>query len=108
MTILGRFVPSPSSHINEANHEANLCGNLGSLLRLVNAHWVSVHEVDVRMSMGERVPLGRLEKLLYCMRTVYFVQPVPGKWNIVIVEVRHEQQIFPRQPVNFLMHTAEM
>jgi hypothetical protein len=27
--------------------------------------------------------------------TVYFVQLVPDMWNIVIVEVRHEEQTFP-------------
>jgi hypothetical protein len=30
----------------------------------MNARWVSVHEVDVRMSLGKLVPLGRLKK--YC------------------------------------------
>jgi hypothetical protein len=25
---------------------------------------------------------------------MYLVQPVPNKWNVVIGEVRHEQQIF--------------
>jgi hypothetical protein len=29
---------------------------------------------------------------------VYFVQPVPDRWNVVIAEVRHEEQIFASSP----------
>jgi hypothetical protein len=31
---------------------------------LRNARWVSVHEVDVRLSLGKSVPLGRLQEIL--------------------------------------------
>jgi hypothetical protein len=34
------------------------------LMRLGNARWMSVHEVDVRMSMGKCMPLGRLQKII--------------------------------------------
>jgi hypothetical protein len=37
---------------------------LKHLLGLRNARWVSVHEVDVRMSLGKRVPLRRLQEIL--------------------------------------------
>jgi hypothetical protein len=30
----------------------------------MNARWVSVHEVDVRMSLGKLVPLRRLQEIL--------------------------------------------
>jgi hypothetical protein len=30
----------------------------------MNARWVSVHEIDVRRSLGKRVPLGHLEKIM--------------------------------------------
>jgi hypothetical protein len=30
----------------------------------MNARWVSVHEVDVRLSLGIFVPLGRLQEIL--------------------------------------------
>jgi hypothetical protein len=30
----------------------------------MNAHWVSVHEVNVRLSLGKLVPLGRLQEIL--------------------------------------------
>jgi hypothetical protein len=39
------------------------------LLGLMNARWMSVHEVDVRLSFGKRVPLGRL-------REIYLVTPL--------------------------------
>jgi hypothetical protein len=68
---------------------------LKQLLRLTNARLVSVHEVVVRMSLGKRVPLGRIKKILQRRDTVYLVQPVPRMWNVAIVEVRHEQQTFP-------------
>jgi hypothetical protein len=32
--------------------------------RLENARWMSVHKVDARLSLGKRVPLGRLHKLM--------------------------------------------
>jgi hypothetical protein len=50
---------------------------------------VSVHEVDVRMSLGKRVPLGRVQETLERRCTMYFVQPVPDKCNVFITEVRH-------------------
>jgi hypothetical protein len=50
---------------------------LRPILGLVNARWVSVREVVVRLSLGKRVPLGRLQKILQRHRTVYLVQPVP-------------------------------
>jgi hypothetical protein len=56
---------------------------------------VSVHEVDVRMNLGKRVPLGRLQNIMQRGCTVCLVQPVPDKRNVVIMEVRHEQQICP-------------
>jgi hypothetical protein len=56
---------------------------------------MSVHKVNVRMSLGKRMPLGRLQKFLYRLRTVYLVQPMPYMWNVVIVEMLHEQQILP-------------
>jgi hypothetical protein len=31
------------------------------LLRLMNARRVSMHEVDIRLSLGKLVPLGRLQ-----------------------------------------------
>jgi hypothetical protein len=34
------------------------------LLCLINARWVSVHEVDVRLSLGKLVPLERLQEFL--------------------------------------------
>jgi hypothetical protein len=30
----------------------------------MNARWVSVHEVDVRLSLGQLMPLGRLQEIL--------------------------------------------
>jgi hypothetical protein len=33
---------------------------LKQLLGLENARWMSVHEVVVRLTLGKRVPLGRL------------------------------------------------
>jgi hypothetical protein len=36
---------------------------LKQLLRLKNARWVSVHEVDIPMSHGKLVPLGRLQEI---------------------------------------------
>jgi hypothetical protein len=56
---------------------------------------MSVHEDDARLSLDNLVPLRRLESILQRVRTVYLVQPVPNKWNVVIGEVRHEEQIFP-------------
>jgi hypothetical protein len=69
----------------------------------MNARWVSVHEVVVRLSMGKRVPLGRLQKILQRHRTVYLIQPVRDTWNVVILEVHNEEQIFI---ANDLMHTT--
>jgi hypothetical protein len=34
------------------------------LLGLMNARWISVHEVEVRLSLGKIVPLGRRPKIL--------------------------------------------
>jgi hypothetical protein len=34
------------------------------LLGLRHARWVSVHEVDVRLTLGKLVPLGRLQEIL--------------------------------------------
>jgi hypothetical protein len=34
------------------------------LLGLMNARWISVHEVILRMNMGKRVPLARLQEVL--------------------------------------------
>jgi hypothetical protein len=31
---------------------------------LMNARWLSVHEVNVRLSLGKLVPLGRLQEIL--------------------------------------------
>jgi hypothetical protein len=39
---------------------------------------------------------------------MYLVQPVPHMWNVVITEVRHEEQNLPRRPRNDLMLTSEM
>jgi hypothetical protein len=67
---------------------------LKQLLGLRNAPWVNVHEVDVRMSPGKRVPLGRLQKILLRRCKMSFVQLVPDMWNVIIVEVRHKD-FFP-------------
>jgi hypothetical protein len=66
---------------------------LKQLHGLMNARWVSVHEVVVRLIMYKLVPLGRLRQILKRDRTVYLVQPVPYMWNVVIFEVRHEEKI---------------
>jgi hypothetical protein len=58
--------------MNEVGSEANFHGDRGSimvtsfkqLLGLENARLVSVHELVVRMSLGKRVPLERLPKIL--------------------------------------------
>jgi hypothetical protein len=71
---------------------------LKQLLGLRNARWVSVHKVDVHLSLGKLVPLGRLQEIVQRCCPVYFVQPVPDWWNVVIVEVRHEEQIFASSP----------
>jgi hypothetical protein len=39
-------------------------GGVCDLLGLMNARWVSVHEVDVRLSFSKLVPLGRLQEIL--------------------------------------------
>jgi hypothetical protein len=36
---------------------------LKHLVGLRKTRWVSVHEVEVRLSIGERVPLRRLKKI---------------------------------------------
>jgi hypothetical protein len=77
-------------------------------MKLRNARWVSMHEVDVRMTLGKRVPLGRLQKLMSRHSSVCFVQPVPNIWNVVIADVRQEQKNFPHRPTNGLTHTIEM
>jgi hypothetical protein len=64
---------------------------LKQLLGLRNARWVSVHKVDVRLSLGKLVPLGRFQEILYCHCSVYLVQSVLDMWNVVITEVRHEK-----------------
>jgi hypothetical protein len=53
-----------------------------------------VHEVDVRVSLGKLVPLGRLQDILKRGGTMRLVQSVPEWCNVVIIEVRHEEQIF--------------
>jgi hypothetical protein len=63
-------------------------------LGLGNARCVSVHEVDVRLSLGKLVPLGRLQEILQRRSSMYLVQPMQDMRNIVIIEVRHEEQIF--------------
>jgi hypothetical protein len=60
----------------------------------MNARWVSVHEVDVRLSLGKLVPLGRLQEILKRRSSMHLVQPVPDMWNVVITEVRNEEQVF--------------
>jgi hypothetical protein len=42
--------------------------------------------------------MGRLQKILYRL-SVYIVQPSRDIWNVVISEVRHEQQIFPKSAI---------
>jgi hypothetical protein len=37
---------------------------LKQILGLRDARWMSVNEVDVRLSLGERVPLGSLPETL--------------------------------------------
>jgi hypothetical protein len=49
--------------------------------------------IDVRVSFGKRVPLGRLQKIWQRLSSVYLRQQCLTRWIIVIVEVRHEQQI---------------
>jgi hypothetical protein len=34
------------------------------LLGLKDARWMSVHQVNVRLSLAKRVPLGRLQEFL--------------------------------------------
>jgi hypothetical protein len=67
---------------------------LKQLLGLGDARWVSVHEVYVRLRLGKLVRLGSLHEILQCFGTMDLVQPVPNKLNVVISEVRHEEQIF--------------
>jgi hypothetical protein len=46
--------------------EADLRGQSSfteAVLGLKNARWVSVHEVDVRLRLGNIVPLGRLQEI---------------------------------------------
>jgi hypothetical protein len=57
----------------------------------MNARWMSVHEVDVRLSLDKLVPLVRLQEILQRCCPVYLVQPVPDRWNVVITEVCHEE-----------------
>jgi hypothetical protein len=105
MTILVTLAPSSSWQFNEATWEANLDGNLHESqwllthipkqsLGLMSARYVSVHEVDVRLSLDKRVPFGRVQKILQRLRTAYLGWLLPDKWNIVIDEVRHEQHLF--------------
>jgi hypothetical protein len=56
-----------------------LAALLKRLLGLMDVRWISVHEVDVRFSLGKRVPLGRLQEILSHRSTMYLVQPVPYK-----------------------------
>jgi hypothetical protein len=56
---------------------------------------MGVHEVDVRMSLGKRVPVGRfIQEMLYRIYTMDPVHPVREVWKVVIFEVRHEEQAF--------------
>jgi hypothetical protein len=43
---------------------------LGQLMRLMNAQCVSIHEVDVRLSLGKRVPLGRVREVMQRRSTI--------------------------------------
>jgi hypothetical protein len=45
-------------------------------------------------SLSKLVPLGRLQEILYRRNSVHLVQPVPDKWNVVITEVCHKEQMF--------------
>jgi hypothetical protein len=67
---------------------------LKHLLVLKNERWMNVHEVVVRLPVSKRVPLGCLHEILKRRRAVYLIQLVSCRWNVVIVEVRHEEQIF--------------
>jgi hypothetical protein len=49
-----------------------------------------MHKVDVRLSLGKLVPLGRLQEILQRGGSMDLVQPVPERLNVVIAEVRHE------------------
>jgi hypothetical protein len=42
----------------------------------MNARWMSVNEVDVRLSLEKRVPLGPLPKIVQRRCTMYLVQSV--------------------------------
>jgi hypothetical protein len=55
---------------------------------------MSVHDVDVHMSLGKHSPLEHLQKMQR-FGMMYLVQLMPDVWNVVIAEVRHEQQIVP-------------
>jgi hypothetical protein len=94
---------------------------LKQFLGLRDARWICVHEVDVRLSLGKRVPLGRLPETLLRRSTMDLVQPVRDKWNVVSPNVI----VIPEQPssspnsvmkikylplrlVNDLMHPTEM
>ena len=66
MTVLITLVPSPSCQIFEAAARRTSVVQaplLKQLLGLKNARWVSVHEVDVRLSFGKLVPLRRLQEI---------------------------------------------
>jgi hypothetical protein len=43
------------------------------LLGLRNARWVSVHEVDVRLSLDKLVPMGRLQEILSRRGSVFLI-----------------------------------
>jgi hypothetical protein len=61
---------------------------------LKKARRVSVHEVVVRLSLGELVPLlGYLQKNIQRCCNVYLVESVLDMGNLVITEMRHEEQI---------------
>jgi hypothetical protein len=67
---------------------------LTQLLGLWNAPWMSVHEVGARLCFGKRVPLRSMQNIFQRHCTMHLVQSVPHMWNVVIAEVRHEEQIF--------------
>jgi hypothetical protein len=69
----------------------------------MNAGRVSMHEVDVGMSLGKLVPLGRLQDILKRRSSMHLVQPVPVRWNVM------ESKYLPRcSPGNDLMQTTDM
>jgi hypothetical protein len=79
--VLVTLLPSLSWQVNEANREVNLRGSLSFFPEAITKTRECALDggawVDICMSLGKHVPLGRLQKHLQRLRKMYFVQPVP-------------------------------